>query len=168
MEKPLSFAAIDFETANYDPGSACAVGVVRVEDGMIVARRSWLIRPPSSYFVFTHIHGLTWADVRDQPEFGGVWPDLRAMLEGVKFLAAHNASFDRSVLESCCRNSGVTCVETPFECSMRMARRVLRIRPTGLSNVCQRLNIPLVHHECLSDAEGCARIVLHCHGLTAD
>jgi DNA polymerase III subunit epsilon len=168
MEKPLTFTAIDFETANYDPRSACAVGVVRVEGGTIVARRSWLIRPPSSYFVFTYIHGLTWEDVRDQPEFSGVWPELRAMLEGVKFLAAHNASFDRSVLESCCRNSGVTCVETRFECSMRMARRVLGIRPTGLSNVCQRLNIPLVHHECLSDAEGCARIVLHCHGLTAD
>ena len=44
------FAALDFETADHTPSSACAVGVVIVEDGRIVRRLSRLIRPPGRHF----------------------------------------------------------------------------------------------------------------------
>ena len=40
----LTFAAIDFETADYCRDSACAVGVVRVQGDKIVARHYELIR----------------------------------------------------------------------------------------------------------------------------
>jgi len=43
-----TFAAIDFETANYSPDSACAVGLVAVEGGRVVRREYHLIRPPNS------------------------------------------------------------------------------------------------------------------------
>jgi DNA polymerase III subunit epsilon len=39
----MNFTAIDFETANPNPASACAVAVVEVRDGMIVAEKAWLI-----------------------------------------------------------------------------------------------------------------------------
>ena len=54
--KTASFAAIDFETADYGSDSACAVGVVRVEGGRIAKRYQALIRPPRSAFQFTYIH----------------------------------------------------------------------------------------------------------------
>ena len=38
--------AIDFETANGSPASACAVGLVRIRDGAVVERATWRIRPP--------------------------------------------------------------------------------------------------------------------------
>lgn len=40
-----SFVAIDFETANPSRGSACAIGLVKVEKGKIVAKEVRLIDP---------------------------------------------------------------------------------------------------------------------------
>ena len=66
---PLDFTAIDFETANSSPASACSVGLVRVRDGRIVATAGWLIRPPAGHDEFqewnTKIHGIRAHDVRD-------------------------------------------------------------------------------------------------------
>ncbi len=158
--EPERFAAIDFETADYGRDSACAVALVKVEGGRIVDRVSTLIRPPRREFVFTYIHGITWEMVRDAPTFAQVWPRLHGWLEGVEFLAAHNAPFDRGVLEACCRSSGLAVPRIPFRCTVRMARSAFGIYPTRLDCVCQALGIPLVHHQAESDAEACARIVL--------
>ena len=154
------FAAIDFETADYERDSACAVALVRVENNQIVDRISSLIQPPRREFVFTHLHGITWEMVRDAPTFSQLWPQLNGWLKGVQFLAAHNAAFDREVLEACCRAGGLAAPEIPFECTVRMARKVFKIYPTKLDCVCRELGIPLVHHQADSDAEACARIVL--------
>ena len=156
----MSFVAIDFETADRGRDSACAVGMVRVDDGIISARQHRLIRPPRPEFEFTYIHGITWEDVSGEPEFGQVWPDLTAMLNGVDFIVAHNAPFDRGVLRACCAEAGLAEPELPWECTVRMARRDLNIRPATLNNVCSVLGIELQHHQALSDAEACARIVL--------
>jgi DNA polymerase-3 subunit epsilon len=156
----LSFVAIDFETADYGPDSACAVALVRVEDGRIVARASRLIRPPRREFVFTYIHGITWEDVREEPPFGAVWPGLAHLLKGAEFLAAHNAGFDRSVLQACCAGAGLRPPPVDFRCTVRLARDIWGIYPTRLPDVCRRLRIPLRHHDAASDAEACARIVM--------
>ncbi len=155
-----AFVAIDFETADPGPDSACAVGLVRVEDGRIARREARLIRPPRPRFTFTWVHGITWEDVACQPAFGGVWPELAAVLDGADFLAAHNARFDRAVLGACCRSAGLAVPPQPFECTVKLAREVWGIRPTKLSDVCRALDIRLNHHEALSDAEACARIVI--------
>ncbi len=44
------FAAIDFETANYERTSVCSVGVVIVRDGMIVDSFYSLIQPEPNYY----------------------------------------------------------------------------------------------------------------------
>jgi DNA polymerase-3 subunit epsilon len=80
--------------------------------------------------------------------------------EGLDFLAAHNASFDRSVLETCCERARVKPPSSAFECTVRLARSAWDIRPTTLPDVCRRLRIPLHHHDAGSDAEACARIVI--------
>jgi DNA polymerase-3 subunit epsilon len=154
------FVAIDFETADSGPDSACAVALVRVEAGRIAARAFRLIRPPRRVFRFTHIHGIRWEDVRREPTFGEVWPDLEPMLSGASFLAAHNAPFDRGVLSTCCRSHGLAPPPLPFVCTVQLARRVWRLRPANLPAVCRHLGIPLRHHDAASDAEACARIVL--------
>ena len=156
----LQFAAIDFETANSSPSSACAVGVVVASKDRILHRGYWLIRPPDDFFMFTGIHGLTWADVRDAPTFEELWPELEALISDVDFLAAHNAPFDKRVLAACCEHYGLPPVDTPFICTVRLARRVWDIFPTKLPDVCRALDIPLRHHRADSDAEACARIVM--------
>jgi DNA polymerase-3 subunit epsilon len=154
------FAAIDFETANYSPDSACAVGVVVADGRRIVARHYHLIRPPTREFVFTHIHGLTWSDVRTAPTFAELWPELQGHIDMVDFLVAHNARFDRKVLSGCCASYGLPSVTRPFVCTVQLAREVWGIYPTKLPDVCARLQIRLRHHHADSDAEACARIVI--------
>ena len=157
---PGPFVAIDFETADHYPDSACAVGLVRVENGRVARRVRQLIRPPRDVMIFTHIHGITLDAVEDKPEFGQAWPALREVFEGASFIAAHNAGFDRSVLNACCESAGLEPPELPWVCSVREARRTLGIFPANLANVCRVMGLKLNHHEALSDAEACARIVM--------
>ena len=154
------FAAIDFETADYGRDSACAVGVVIVAGGRIEREHYTLIRPPRRQFAFTYLHGIGWRDVEDKPVFGELWPQLRAMLEGVEFIAAHNASFDRGVLAACCTAHGHPALETPYVCTMKLARRLWQVRPTKLPDVCRHFGFSLEHHDAASDARACANIVI--------
>jgi len=72
---PNSFIAIDFETANHYRNSACAVGIVKVKNKKIVKKAAYLIRPPTNFFSFTHIHGITWSKVKKKPTFDRLWPN---------------------------------------------------------------------------------------------
>lgn len=155
-----TFVAIDFETANHSPDSACAVGLVRAEEGEIVAEKSWLIRPPSADFFFTHIHGIAWGDVILEPDFGALWPEFREMMTGADFLAAHNSGFDRKVLHSCCDKFEMERPGLDFACTVKIARGAWNVRPTKLPNVCDYLGLELKHHDALSDSRACANIVL--------
>ncbi len=154
------FVAIDFETADRGRDSACAVAIVRVEGETIQSRVVRLIRPPRRAFEFTYIHGIRWSDVAREPAFGAVWTDLMPALEGAAFIVAHNASFDRSVLETCCRTSAIAPPSLPFECTVKWARKTWDLYPTNLPAVCKHLNLALKHHDAGSDAEACARIMI--------
>ena len=155
-----TFVAIDFETADYYPDSACAVALVRVESGYISHREVVLVRPPRPRILFSHIHGITWDRVVAAPRFADAWPMLSPLLDGAEFLAAHNASFDRRVLAACCDAAGMTPPDLPFVCTVQLARRRWGEKGNSLPAVCRRLGIGLIHHNPLSDAEACARIVL--------
>lgn len=155
-----AFVAIDFETANHRSTSACAVGLVRVAGGRIETEAAFLIRPPSREFFFTHIHGLTWNHVKDAPTFADLWPEVAHLLRGARFLAAHNAPFDRSVLNACCALYDLPAPRKPYVCTVRLARATWNVRPTRLPDVCRHLGLELKHHEALSDARACAGIVM--------
>jgi len=156
----VKFTAIDFETADTGADSACAVGLVRVEDGKVVAREHRLIRPPRPWILYTHIHGIAWKHVASQPGFGKTWDALRDLCEGVDFLAAHNASFDKRVLAACTAGTGHRMPSAPFVCTVQVARKTWNVRPTKLPDVARHLGLKLKHHEALSDAQACADIVL--------
>ncbi|PZV12685.1 MAG: exonuclease [Leptolyngbya sp.] len=155
-----TFVALDFETADNGRDSACAIGLVRVENNRIVQRSYHLIRPPRDYFRFTHIHGISWHDVADKPSFGELWSTISPMISEANFLAAHNASFDKGVLYACCDAHGVNRPKQNFICTVQLARKTWNIRPTKLPNVCDYLGLELDHHQALSDAVACAQIVI--------
>ena len=156
-----TFVAIDFETADPGADSACAVALVRVEGWEVVAKAVRLIRPPRRWIQFSYIHGIEWQHVADQPPFGDVWPQLMPLLDGADQLVAHNAPFDRDVLRACCEAAGPGNADG--------AVSLYRARSPGGPGTCGRrtcrpccrfLNIPLNHHDPLSDAEAAARIVI--------
>lgn len=134
--------------------------MVRVEGGRIADRCFAHLRPPRPDLELTDVHGIAWEDVARSPTFGERRPSLRARLSRVEFLAAHNASFDRSVLFACRAAAGVRPPRPPFVCPVQLARRVRGVFPTSLPDVCRRLCIPRDHHDALSYAEALARIVL--------
>lgn len=154
------FVAIDFETADYGADSACAVSLVRVEGNRVADQATKLIRPPRRRFAFTWVHGITWQMVRREPEFARVWRQLEPMLEGADCLVAHNAPFDRAVLNACCAAAGLAPPPLRFACTVRLARAAWNVRPTSLPDVCRYLAIPLRHHDPASDALACARIAI--------
>jgi len=154
-----TFVAIDFETADFGRDSACAVGLVKVRDGAVVAKSYRLIRPPRRNFHFSYIHGIRWQDVKSKPDFGAVWTKLAPHLDDADYVLAHNASFDRGVLAACCAAHGIRISPTPFVCTVRLARALWDIRPTKLPDVCRYLGIELRrHHDAAMDAMACARI----------
>lgn len=156
----MRLLAIDFETANPYRDSACALGLVAVERGRIVAERAFLVRPPSPWFTFSDLHGITWEKVARAPSFAELWPTLRPWFARADRLLAHNAAFDAAVLRASCQRYGIVPPERPFLCTLRLVRRAWGLRPAGLAHVCARFGIPLDHHDALSDARACALIAL--------
>ena len=158
--KTPTFVALDFETADHGRDSACAVGIVKVRGTRIVHEAAYLIRPPRQTFYFSHLHGITWEHVAKEPCFRSVWLRIRPILSDAEFLVAHNASFDSSVLGVCCEAARIRPPELGFHCTMRLARQTWGIYPTRLPDVCRRLRLPLDHHDPLSDARACAKIII--------
>ena len=157
---PVRFAALDFETADYGRDSACALSITVVEGDTL--RETWtsLIRPPRRDFCFTYLHGIDWRQVKDKPSFADLWPEIARRLTGLDFVAAHNASFDRSVLHACCEGGAIEPLPLRFLCTVKAARSIWGFYPTTLADVCRQLRIPLQHHNAESDAQACARILL--------
>jgi DNA polymerase-3 subunit epsilon len=149
-----TFTAIDFETAHPQRWSICQVGLVRVENGEVVRERSLLIQPPDNYYWrrFTDIHGIDWTHTRNAPDFASVWPVLQPWIHD-QLLVAHNAAFDMGCLRQVLDYYGLD--HPPFQsaCTYRLYRR-------GLATICAERNIPLNHHDALSDARACAQLYL--------
>ena len=159
------YVALDFETSGYAAHSACAVGLCRIEDGVVTDSFYSLIRPPSSRVLFTHVHGLTWPMLKDAPTFTELWPQLVAFMEGSHALLAHNAVFDRRVLHASCQALELVQPQLPFLCTLKGARRSLPLASRALDSVCGYFGIPLDHHHAGSDARACAEIYLRLRGL---
>ena len=92
------FTAIDFETANRYPTSACSIGIVVVRGGKIAEEFSHLIKPEPFYFYrkFIEIHGITPKMVEEAPSFYDLWSVMGRYFD-TRALVAHNAGFDMSV-----------------------------------------------------------------------
>ena len=160
------FIAIDFETANERRHSACAVGLVRVEQNRIVAKEYRLINPMDTFRWFcVQCHGITADDVAKEPSFDRVWNSIGSIIEGADYFVAHNAPFDRGVLEATCAHYTIKSPPLPFQCTLSLSRQLWPgLKNYQLSTVCQHLKIDLNHHHALSDAEACAQIMIQAAG----
>ena len=156
---PGVFVAIDFETADYGHDSACAIGVVRIENGKAVAEAHKLIRPPRRNVRHTRVHGLDWNLLENQPAFSEVWRGIGELLAGADFLIAHNACFDRSVLSASSAACGLAVSTPPFYCTLRGIKAALNCESYRLGDLCRELDIECEHHNALSDAKAAALLL---------
>jgi DNA polymerase-3 subunit epsilon len=154
----MNFIAIDFETAQYAPESACSVGLVKFRDGVAQDSYYSLIRPPVLYIRpdFTAIHGLTVEDVRDAPAFADIWDTAILPFIGDMPLAAHNASFDMGVLRAVLERQGLPVPPLRYFCTLILSRRVWPgLRSHSLPNLGAHFGIRYEAHHALDDARTC-------------
>ncbi len=157
-----NFVAIDFETANGQRSSVCAVGIVVVRDGEVVDKFYSLIQPTPNYYNYwtTAVLGLTWRDSDCQPEFPEVWARIEKRIAGLP-LVAHNRPFDEGCLKAVFAKYGMEYPGYEFYCTLAASRRKLRLPCHQLHVVAQACGYDLEnHHHALADAEACAAIAL--------
>jgi DNA polymerase-3 subunit epsilon len=161
----MKLLAIDFETANAHPASACSVGLVQFDQGELVYEAHLLIKPPARYAHFdaknSFIHGIHAEQVLDALTFDQHYRDLEAYMKE-SILIAHHAPFDIGVLRALSQCYGLVYPTIPYIDSVEIARKVLPFLPNHrLNTVAEYLGIELHHHDALSDARASGLIALN-------
>ncbi len=149
-----TFTAIDFETAQPKRWSICQVGLVRVEAGVVTRELSLLVRPPENFYsdYNTAVHGLTWQDTANELGFDTIWPQIAAFIEG-QTVVAHNMAFDGSCLKQALELYGIAQPSFEKQCTYKLFNKRLNV-------LSEEFDIPLNHHDALSDARACAELYL--------
>jgi DNA polymerase-3 subunit epsilon len=158
----MNFVSIDFETAKYSRESACSVGLAKYIDGKVVDTFYSLIRPPVLYIRpdFTDIHGLTVNDVKDAPTFADIWDSAVKPFTADLPLAAHNASFDMSVLRSVLEWHELDIPPFSYFCTQRLSRRTWPgLESYALTALARKFGITYNAHNALDDAMTCGKLV---------
>lgn len=160
----MDFVAVDVETANSTWGSICAIGAVEVRDGQVVARHSWLTRPPEDLhwfdFMNVSIHGITEGMVADAPSFAESLARLVAIIGG-RPIVAHNAAFDVGNLRRAATAAGMEWPALTYACTLVMSRHTYDLPSYSLPIVTDHLDIDLDgHHDAGADADAAAQVML--------
>lgn len=154
-----NFTAIDFETAHGKMWSICQVGLVRVENGIIVDELEILVQPPDNEYHWgnTRVHGISRKHTAHAARFNEIWHQLEPFING-QHVVAHNASFDCACLEQTLQYYRLAQPVYKSHCTVKIFKR-------NLALLCDMYGIELQHHNALSDARACAALfLLHLQG----
>ena len=160
----INFIAIDFETANNYRRSACALGLVKVENGEIVEKREWLIKPTPFEMGYyqNQVHHINLNELQNEPTFDIIWDEVKLYLQN-QVVVAHNGSFDFSVLNNLCSHYNLSPISYNPICSLQLSRNVWSGELAyGLSSLVNSKlkNYSFNHHNALDDAEACSYLFL--------
>lgn len=148
-----SFTAIDFETAQGKRFSICQVGLVRVENHIIVQEQSILVQPPRNYYwnSFINIHGITPEQTAFAPTFDFIWKEIEPFIKNQLVVAHNGFGFDFSVLNQTLEYYGIPTPDYEKQCTYHIFKQ-------NLASLCSDYGINLNHHDALSDARACAEL----------
>ena len=149
------FTAIDFETATGYRNSICQVGLVQIKNGIVIQEVNLLVQPPNNYYWnrFTDIHGIAAKDTLNSPTFDQIWDQIAPYIENQNVIAHNGFGFDFPVLDKTLLHYGLTIPNYNKFCTYTIYR-------SNLANLCEKYNIPLNHHDALSDARACGELWL--------
>ena len=159
----MRYLALDFETGNASPLSACALGASIFEDSALVREQVSLILPPAGARKFhwgnVRVNHITEKMVVDAPPFDAVWRTLADEAEG-SVIVCHNAMFDVGVLSACLAHYHLPVPACRYVCTVKVSRRVWPdLQNHKLDTVSEALGIALDHHEAGSDARAAGLIL---------
>lgn len=154
------FIAVDFESANNNPCSVCAVGYAIAEGGRVVTTGYWLCKPFPDFFepASIQVHGIRPCDVQDATTFADILARLRAIAGDRPWVAHNSGSEARSVRDFCGRR-GIAPPDNPILCSQKVYEKYAPGRKAGLAAASAALGIRLDLHDAQSDARASAEIV---------
>ena len=158
----MDFVALDFETANADPASACSVGIVTIKNNIVVDEYYSLIKPKKMIFDSSNIqvNGITPAMVEDAAEFSEVWTEMAKRLDG-QMVAAHYAAFDIKVLKASLDDYNLAYPAIRYVCSWLIGKAVWPdLMSYRLDVLAKRISFQFAHHNALEDARACAMVLL--------
>ncbi|MDR0605441.1 MAG: hypothetical protein LBG80_14170 [Bacteroidales bacterium] len=156
----MDFVAIDFETANENNGSVCAVGLAYVENGKITSSELYLVKPVPNYFGWMQKHSITSDMVKDAPGFDTIWKIIAPKISG-KQLVAHYYLIDKKMLREALKIYDIPVPDFEWFCSYQFSKKTVKgLLNYTLSTVCDYFGIPLEHHGAESKARGAALVML--------
>ena len=157
LNNKYEYVAIDFETANSNLTSACAIGIVCAKNGKVVCDKYFLINPeePFSEFNIT-IHHITPEMVQNEKTFKDLWSEIKDVIDG-EIVVCHNAMFDIAVLKACLEKYNLEFPNIRIGCTLKVSRIAFKdILPNcKLNTISGYLEIAHNHHNASSDALVC-------------
>lgn len=168
----MNFFTFDFETANFNRSSACAIGITAIKDDQVFKQIHQLINPQEEFYTKNiQVHQITPADVTDQPTFGEYWPEISPVFQPKHLVAAHNLTFDKSVLKATLAKYHLPMPSFQAIDTLKTSRHFYPDLPNHkLNTIAEHLGIELNHHQADSDSYACALILLnqaHTFGIEA-
>ena len=155
----INFVALDVETANYNKGSICSIGLVKFINGEIVDTYETLINPEEEFDGYNiYIHGITEDAVKNSPTYPAIAPDILNFIDGLP-VVAHYAPFDSGAIRECNEKYGINDFYMEYFCSYYLSKAVISRLSYKLKNLAKEFNIPLNHHNALSDAQASGLII---------
>lgn len=155
-----TYLAIDFETANSNRISACAIGLAWLQGGEILRSEKHLIKPPAGEKfnpINVKIHGIRPEDVRDAPSFLELWNTTLADLFSNHVLVLHNASMDASIIQNCLDYYGLKDYYVTYFDTMKIAKTYGEV--PQLTGLCKKYGIDFIDsHDPEGDAMACAKV----------
>lgn len=163
MKEINRFVAIDFETLEYWRGSVCEVGVVVIENDLIVDTFYSKVCPPTmneSYHC-VKTHGLHYKDVKKYPKFDEIWKKIDEEYIKGSPLIAHNVSFERSCINECGDFYNTPTNYTYYD-TLALARKYInKLYNYKLDTISRFIKYKLnKHHNAIEDAKACAHLFL--------
>lgn len=159
--KPLKYAALDFETAYWGPANACSLGIVVSNGKEIVDEWYHLIRPMTLKFDAgcMKVNGIHPEDVAEEEPFPFFWDEIARRLEGT-IVFAHNARFDMGVLASALDFYHLPDIHFRYGDTVVLSRKLWNdMENHKLNTVAENLGFSFNHHQALDDARACEYIV---------
>ena len=152
--------AIDFETANQNRISACALGLVFIKNDRIAYQTSYHIKPPKSEKFSSRnigIHGITAEDVDYAMTFDELWESELSKYFNQNLIIFHNASMDLSVLKNLFQHYSISDYKIEYLDTMRLAEKTGN--PKKISELADKFEIEYIDkHNPEIDAKVCAYV----------
>ncbi len=160
FDSKFDHIVIDFETANQNRVSACALGLVFIKNDRIAYQTSFHIKPPETEKFSNRnieIHGITAEDVDYAITFDELWESELSKYFNQNLIVFHNASMDLSVLKNLFEHYSISDFNINYLDTMQLAEKTGNSKK--LAELAKKFDIEYIDkHNPEQDARVCAYV----------